>query len=488
VSDQTATASQQEHARIDAAARRVVAWQASYVRTTVCIDMLCMLAAASLAVNIRFLNPSYRPQAYLTITLSLPILWAITLWLCDGYDARFIGVGADEFRKVFNSAICLTAFIAIASYVTRFDLAREYLGIALPTATVLNLYARYRLRKRLHRRRSEGYAMQRVIAVGHPDSVVSLISELGRESHHGLSVVGACLTGDTTFFSVISGVPVLGGINETTRAVDLLEADTVAVLACPELSGARMRELTWELEEYGTNVYMAPTLLDVAEARTTIRPIAGLPLLHLEHPRRTGSRIIVKALFDRVMAASALLLLSPLIAAIAIAIKAEDGGPVFFKQVRVGRNGEPFKVWKFRTMVVDAERIKAYLAEQNDGNGALFKMRRDPRITKPGTWLRRYSIDELPQLINVFRGEMSLVGPRPALPEETVKYNGTHMIRRIVVKPGITGLWQVSGRSDLSLEDSMRLDVHYVENWSLFLDLQILWKTTRAVFSGSGAY
>ena len=304
--------------------------------------MLCMLAAASLAVNVRFINPSYRPQAYLAITFALPILWAITLRLCDGYDVHFIGVGSDEFRKMFNASVCLTAFIAIASYVTRFDLAREYVAITLPTATVLNLYARYRLRKRLHRRRRAGYSMQRVVAVGHPDSVASLISELSREPHHGLSVVGACLTGDTTFFSVISGVPVIGGIDETPCAVDLLEADTVAVVAYPELSGGLMRDLTWRLEEYGTNVYMAPTLLDVAEARTTIRPIAGLPLLHLEHPRRTGSRVVVKALFDRTAAAVALFLLAPLFAAIALAVKAGDGGPVFYKQVRVGRNGEPF--------------------------------------------------------------------------------------------------------------------------------------------------
>jgi len=488
VTDQAATADQQQIPRVDVAMRRVVAWQASYTRVTVCIDMLCMLTAASLAVNIRFLVPSYRPQAYLAITFALPILWFITLRLCDGYDSRFIGVGSDEFRKMFNAAVCLTAFIAIASYVTRFDLAREYVAIALPTATVLNLYARYQLRKRLHRRRAAGYAMQRVVAVGHPDSVASLISNLSREPYHGLSVVGACLTGDTSFFSVISGVPVIGGIDETTRAVDLLEADTVAVVACPELSGPRMRDLTWKLEEYGTNVYMAPTLLDVAEARTTIRPIAGLPLLHLEHPRRTGSRIIVKAIFDRTVAACALFVLAPVFAGIALAVKAEDGGPVFFQQVRVGRNGKPFKVWKFRTMVVNAEQILARLAEQNEGNGTLFKMRKDPRITKRGAWLRRHSLDELPQLINVFRGEMSLVGPRPALPEETAKYDGTHMVRRIVVKPGITGLWQVSGRSELSLEDSMRLDVHYVENWSLFLDLQILWKTGHAVLSGSGAW
>jgi exopolysaccharide biosynthesis polyprenyl glycosylphosphotransferase len=476
----------QAHVRL--AARRTAAWQTSYVRMTVLADMFCMLVGASLAVNVRFLSPNYRPLPYLVITLALPLVWGVTVRLCGGYDLRFLGVGSDEFRRVFNAGFFLTAAVAIASYVTKFDVARTYVAIALPTATVLDLCARYWLRKRLHRRRATGQAMHRVVAVGHPDSVAALVSELTRGKHHGLSVVGACLTGDATAFPAVAGGPVIGGINETTRAVARLEADTVAVLACPELSGARMRELAWELEGSGTDVYVAPTLLDIAEARTTIRPIAGLPLMHLDHPRRVGSRIVVKELFDRTAAVSALVVLAPLLAAIAVAIRAADGGPVFFRQVRVGREGEIFLVWKFRTMVIDAEKLKAQLTGHDEGNGALFKMRSDPRITGPGAWLRRYSLDELPQLINVARGDMSLVGPRPALQEETASYDGTHMIRRIMVKPGITGLWQVSGRSDLSLADSVRLDVHYVENWSLFLDLQILWKTAHAILSGGGAY
>ncbi len=484
---ETAVTSRQEHGQLRLSARRTVAWQGGYIRSTMFVDMLCMLSAASLAVNVRFLSPAYRPVDYLAITFTLPLLWWVTMRLCGGYDARFIGVGSDEFRKVCNAGASLTAAIAIASYATKFDLARGYVAVTLPTATLLDLGARYWLRKRLHKQRIAGQHMQRVVAVGHPDSVSDLIAELRRDKHHGLSVVAACLTGDAAL-STISGVPVLGGIDHTRFAVDTFEADTVAVLACPELSGARMRELAWGLEESGTDVYVAPTLLDVAGSRTTIRPIAGLPLLHMEHPQREGSKLVLKTLFDKAAAAVALIALSPVFAAIALAIKAEDGGPVFFKQVRVGLNGKAFKVWKFRTMVVDAERRKALLAQRNEGNGALFKMRRDPRITKPGTWLRRYSLDELPQLINVLLGDMSLVGPRPALPEETARYDGTHMERRLVVKPGITGLWQVSGRSDLSLADSMRLDVHYVENWSLFLDLQILWKTGWAVMGGDGAY
>ena len=485
-SEATVTRSE-EHGESRLAASRVTAWQRVYVRKTFFVDMLCMFTAASFAVNIRFDNPSYRPQAYLAITFLLPILWAVTIRLCGGYDPRFIGVGSDEFRKMFNAGTCLTGVVAIASYVTRFDLAREYVAIALPTATVLSICARYILRKRLHKKRSSGRYMHRVVAIGHPESVADLIAELHREKHHGLAIVGTCITGDSNISS-ISGIPVLGSIDDTALGVAESNADTVAVLACPELSGAQLRELAWKLEDSGTNVYIAPTLLNVAGPRTTIRPVAGLPLLHMEHPRRTGSKLLIKAMFDRTMATFALILLSPVFVAIALIIQAYDGGPVFFTQTRVGLNGRNFKVWKFRTMVVNAESLKEQLVATNEGNGTLFKIRKDPRVTKPGEWLRRYSLDELPQLINVFIGDMSLVGPRPALPEENGRYHGTHMERRIVVKPGITGLWQVSGRSDLSLADSMRLDVHYVENWSLFLDLQILWKTSWAVLLKNGAY
>jgi exopolysaccharide biosynthesis polyprenyl glycosylphosphotransferase len=477
----------EEQGRAPAGAQRGARWQRAYIATTVIVDLLCMMIASAFAIYVRFMDPSHRPQAYVDITFILPVLWIITLWFLGGYDTKLIGSGSDEFRKMLNASLCLTGCVAIASYVTKFEVAREYVAITMPGAMIVNLGARYGLRKRLHKRRAKGYAMQRVVVVGDPLSVASLISELRRAKDHGLSVVGACLTSDS-FLSTISDVPMLGGIDETSRAVSLLAADTVAVVACPELSGSRLRELIWELEESGTNLFIAPALLPIAQARTTVRPIAGLALLHMQPASRAGSKIAFKALFDRTAAIVSLLLLAPVFAAIVFAIKRADGGPVFFRQIRVGRAGKPFKVWKFRTMTVDAERIKARLAEVNEGNGALFKLRKDPRITRPGSWLRRYSLDELPQLINVFRGEMSLIGPRPALPEETAKYNGTSMIRRTVVKPGITGLWQVSGRSDLSLYDSERLDVQYVENWSLFLDLQILWKTIGAVIGGGGAY
>ncbi len=466
--------------------RAIASWQGNYIYSVLLVDSLCAIAADALAAQARFTYPAYRPTTYLTVTLTMPLLWVGAVALSGGYDSRFFGVGSDEFRRVFNAGVTLTATVAIICYTVKFDLARGYVAIVLPTATVLDLVARFRLRKRLHARRSTGACVQRVVAIGHADSVTGLITELGRDSYHGLTVVAACLADEPASHD-LAGVPVYGGIEATAQAVRHFDADSVAVLACPELTSVRLRELTWELEERGTEIYVAPALLDVAGPRTTIRPIAGLPLLHVDHTELGGGRQALKTLFDRASAVAAILLLSLLFTAIAIVIKLGDGGPVFFKQLRVGQNGQGFLVWKFRTMVVDAEQLKHLLIAENEGNGVLFKVRKDPRVTKAGAWLRRYSLDELPQLFNVLLGHMSLVGPRPALPQETARY-GRHMLRRLAVKPGITGLWQVSGRSDLSIDDSVRLDVRYVENWSLILDLQIIWKTVRAILSGSGAY
>jgi exopolysaccharide biosynthesis polyprenyl glycosylphosphotransferase len=280
---------------------------------------------------------------------------------------------------------------------------------------------------------------------------------------------------------------VAGDLASVASAVGRFAADTVAVVACPEMDGWRLRELAWELEKTGTDLCVAAALLDIAGPRTTIRPVAGLPLLHLDHPELAGGKQVVKSMFDKVFAASALILLAPLFAVIALVIGFIDQGPVFFRQTRVGKDGRTFTLYKFRTMVVDAERWKPMLASRNEANEVLFKIRRDPRVTRPGAWLRRYSLDELPQLVNVLFGDMSLVGPRPALPQEAARY-GDLMRRRLAVTPGITGLWQVSGRSDLPWDEAVRLDLRYVENWSFALDLQILWKTGSAVFRGSGAY
>jgi exopolysaccharide biosynthesis polyprenyl glycosylphosphotransferase len=461
-------------------------WMSSYLRRLAVADFACALTAGAAAVQIRFVSQGYLPVAYLAFTGVLPILWWGSVMLAGGYDPRFIGLGSDEFRKVLNAAMCLAAGVAIASYTARLNLARGYLAVALPAVMTLDLMTRYLLRKCLHRSRSRGACTRRVIAAGHAAAVADLVTTLHRDRYHGLSVVAACVP-DLSVAAEVADVPVAGGLSHVPLAVRQFGADTVAVLSCPEMDGRRLRELAWELEKTGTDLCVAPALLDVAGPRTTIRPVAGLPLLHVDHAELTGGKQVLKGVFDKMSAALALILLAPVFAGIAAAIRVTEHGPVLFRQTRVGRDGRCFTLYKFRTMVADAEQQKALLAASNETDGALFKMRRDPRITPLGGWLRRWSLDELPQLLNVLRGDMSLVGPRPALPDETARY-GDHMRRRLVVKPGITGLWQVSGRSDLAWEEAVRLDLRYVENWSLALDLQILWKTGSAVFGGSGAY
>jgi exopolysaccharide biosynthesis polyprenyl glycosylphosphotransferase len=376
--------------------------------------------------------------------------------------------------------------VAFLSYATKTDVARGYVVVALPCMTIFDLLGRFRLRKRLHHLRTLGKCMRKVVVIGHSDVIAQLTTALGRHTYHGLSVVAACLVGSDSE-AVIDGVPMVAGVGSIVDVVERCQADTVAVLACPEMIGARLRDLAWTLEKTGTDLCVAPALLDVAGPRTTIRPIAGLPLLHMDHPEFTGLRWLVKSAFDRIAALIALALLMPLLALLALAIRFRDGGPALFRQTRVGKNGRPFTLFKFRTMVVDAERRKGALLAGSDGDGVLFKMRKDPRVTQIGRLLRRYSLDELPQLLNVLTGDMSLVGPRPALPQEATLY-ADHVRRRLAVKPGMTGLWQVNGRSNLPWDEAVRLDVSYVENSSFVLDLQILWKTWAAVTRGDGAY
>jgi exopolysaccharide biosynthesis polyprenyl glycosylphosphotransferase len=451
------------------------------------IDGAAALLAGLIALRSQLNSHGSVPVAYVALSLSLPVAWIACVALARGYEARFIGAGADEFRRIFNAGIALTGAVAIVSYATTAQVARGYVLVAMPAVVAIDLAARYWLRKRLHKYRRSGGCMRRTVAVGHPKDVEALINELRREPYHGLSVVAVCLAGAPGANPDLQGVPVHGGLADVMPAVRSADADTVAVLACPEMNGVELRNLAWELEKTDTDLCLAPALLDVAGPRTSIRSAAGLPLLYMDHPDLTGARQAIKSLFDRMVAATAVFLLSPLFIAIALAVKLGDGGPVLFRQVRVGRNSRPFNVYKFRTMVPGADKMKAELEQLNEGTGVLFKIKDDPRITKAGSWLRRYSLDELPQLFNVVLGQMSLVGPRPALPEEAAEYGDT-VRRRLAVRPGITGLWQVSGRSDLPWDEAVRLDLRYVENWSFALDLQILWKTWSAVIKGEGAY
>jgi len=457
----------------------------NYVRQVAIADFGAAVVAAIAAVGVRFgVSPNSR---YLVLSVVLPLLWTLTLRVFGAYEWRFLGTGPDEFRRVLNAGLSLTGALALISYAVNNELSRLYLVISMQVIVVLDMVVRMGLRKRLHRLRQKGLCMSTVVAVGHESAVSQLICELRREPHHGLQVIAACLAGEPGTDKV-AGVPVVGDLEDTASVVRNLNAGTVAVLSCPEMDGVKLRALAWELEKTGTDLCVAPALLDVAGPRTTVRPTAGMTLLHVDHPQLSGPRQVVKDLFDRCAAAFGLFALAPLLLAIAAIIKLSDNGPALFTQTRVGKGGETFKIYKFQTMVVNAEALLSEFREENESvGGVLFKIRKDPRITAIGAKLRKSSLDELPQLINVLKGEMSLVGPRPALPEEAAKY-ADHVRRRLVVKPGLTGMWQVNGRSELSWDESVRMDLRYVENWSFALDMQILWKTISVMLHGSGAY
>ncbi|NKZ09203.1 sugar transferase [Actinomadura latina] len=467
-------------------------WSGKYRRVAKWLDVLSMLMAGVIAFVLRFPGvPTELNAPYVALTVLLPVVWLPTLSLCRAYQPRYIGVGYEEFHRVLRAGFILTATVAILAYATKTEVARGYVVMALPLGTFLALVARYRLRKWLHKKRWNGECMRRVVAVGHRTSVADLIRLLRKKRYHGMDIAAVCLppalaSGDDAVAEV-EGVPVLGDFAQAAAVADRIGADSVAVLACPEMDGVALRRLAWQIERDDIELVVAPALMDVTGPRISIRPVSGLPLLHVEHPELDGGRKVFKGLFDRAAALGGLLALSPLLLIVAFLIKVTSAGPVMFRQVRVGRGGREFTVLKFRTMVADAEARKVELMAANENDGVLFKIREDPRITRVGRWLRRYSLDELPQLFNVVRGDMSLVGPRPPLPEEVAQYGGD-VYRRLVVKPGLTGLWQVSGRSDLSWEESVRLDLRYVDNWTLAMDLQIMWKTWSAVFRGSGAY
>ena len=282
-------------------------------------------------------------------------------------------------------------------------------------------------------------------------------------------------------------IPVLGNEHDVAQALDVVGADTVAVTATEHLGLDGMRKLAWDLESQHVDLVVSPGILDVAGPRLSMRPVAGLPLIHVERPRYHGAQKFAKTSFDLLFATTVLLLISPVLLAAALAVKLTSAGPIIYKAERMGLDGEPFPMLKFRSMVQDADRQISALMKDNQGSGALFKIRDDPRVTPVGRFLRRYSIDELPQFFNVLRREMSVVGPRPPLRREVETYDGT-VSRRLLVKPGITGLWQVSGRSDLSWEDTVRLDLSYVDNWSMMGDILIIAKTLKAVVGSDGAY
>jgi exopolysaccharide biosynthesis polyprenyl glycosylphosphotransferase len=471
------------------AARR--AWRSAYVRRAVLLDGFAAALGAAMGFAARF-GPGGTDAAAgsVTVLFLLPFVWVAAMLVARTYEQRFLWVGPEEFRRVFSAAVLILATVGTVSWALKLDVARGFIVAALPLATVLTLVARYAHRQWLHRQRDYGRYTQTTLLVGHRSAVAALDEQIDRGAYHGYRVIGCCLPsahqdlGDDAF----NGLPLLGDLTQVADVVKRYEVDTVAVLPCPELDGSALRRLGWALEETDAELLLAPAVTEIVGPRVQIRPVCGLPLLHVEHPELTGVRRLAKECVDRTAAGLGVLVLAPVLVSLALAVRVTSRGPVFFRQERVGRDGHTFTMLKFRSMVHGAYRLHEQLAAgDHDGNDVLYKDKVDPRVTRVGRVLRRYSLDELPQLFNVLRGDMSLVGPRPPLRSEVERY-GHDMHRRFLVKPGITGLWQVSGRSDLSWDDSERIDVRYVENWSFTFDLMILWKTVGAVIRGSGAY
>ena len=466
------------------------AWQSRYQTLAIGVDIVAGVMAGFTALQVRFgfQSSSTTHAMYSRLSLLLPLLWVGSLWLARAHERRFLGAGSEEWRRVAQAGMALTAAVGFTAFATRYDLARGYVVLALPLAVGTSMAGRYLLRRHLQRERADGRCLHRVVAVGHAPQVCELIRHTEREPFHGMTVVGVCVPGgQDRRHNFPDHVLALGDLSSVTTVVRTAEADTVAVTSCPELAGAALRRLAWDLELSGVALVVAPGLVEVEVARLHVRPVNGLSLLYVEHPTLSGGRRTLKAALDRLAAALLLVALSPVLLAIGLAIRLASPGPALYRQTRVGRDGKEFTLFKFRTMAVNADVRREELAAFNECGGPLFKMRHDPRITRTGAWLRRYSLDELPQLVNVLIGDMSLVGPRPPLPAEVQQY-GNAVRRRLRVKPGLTGLWQVSGRSDLDWEETVRLDLRYVENWSIALDAVILWKTVSVVLRGRGAY
>ncbi|HEV7186161.1 MAG: sugar transferase [Actinomycetales bacterium] len=443
---------------------------------------------------------------YFTLSLFIAATWMFALAVYHTRDSRVVGVGVAEYKRVVNASALTFGLLAIVFLVAKVDIARGYFVVALPVGVLGVVASRWLWRQWLIRQRMFDHYLSRALVVGDYEDVDYVVRQIHQKSGAAYNVVGASLDSSPHGAHVRKGMPIaapgggsspvaaperevpvvsdLGGVAE---AAARLGADTVIVAGQAMTGGDFVRKLAWQLEGTATELVLASRLTDVAGPRIHFRPVEGLPLIHVEIPQFEGGKHVLKRALDFFASAVALALLSPLFLVIALIIKFDDHGPALFSQERVGRNGETFKMYKFRSMVIDAEARLAALQAKSDGNGLLFKMKNDPRITRIGHILRKYSLDELPQLFNVFLGDMSLVGPRPPLPVEVEGYEN-HVHRRLYIKPGLTGMWQVNGRSDLSWEESVRLDLYYVENWSLTGDLVIMWRTVKVLTHPVGAY
>ena len=471
-------------------------WQRRYVRVLAALDVVVVVTALAVAQMVRLGRPitALDPASiyYAILSVFVAGVWLTLLAAYRTRSPRIVGAGVEEYRRVVSATLATIGVVAVFLMIFRPEYARGYLAVAFPLGLAGLMLSRNLCRHYLARQRRQGRCVVTVLAVGDARAVCSLVQSFTRGWGYGYSVIGVCLTGRSSGGVIdIPGVgtlPVLGDEGKVHDAILKTNVNTVALTTTDHLGPEGVRELSWDLHKLGVDLVVSPGVVDVAGPRLTMRPVAGLPLIHVEKPQYSGTKKVQKRAFDYFVSLTVLLGALPVMIATAIAIKLTSKGPVFYRSERIGLDGEPFQMIKFRTMVDGADKQVDNLVEVNDSvGGVLFKLKEDPRITSVGRLLRKYSIDELPQFFNVLARDMSVVGPRPPLRREVDTYND-QVRRRLLVLPGITGLWQVSGRSDLSWEDSVRLDLSYVENWSITNDVLIALKTVRTVATGSGAY
>lgn len=464
-------------------------WEQRYRRTVIIGDTLAtafVVAAIGGFFGARDAANWHEKWRILAFGTELLVLGALAM--SRAWAPAALGQGAEEFRRLGRSLFTAAVVLALGGIALTSRNIKLWIFVAIPMIAIVIMTERYLLRLWLHKQRKEGRCLRPVLAAGSPATVRDLITRTRKFPHLGWRVEAVCTPdGLGPDGDHLDGVPVVGPLADVANHVRRDGYRVVAVTSDPHWSPDRLQRLAWNLEGSDAEMVVAPVLMEVAGPRLHVDAVLGIPLLRVSMPAFTGGRRVVKGVVDRLGAAILLLLFAPLMVLVALLVLADSHGGALYRQRRVGKDGREFTIFKFRTMVVGADRARAELADRNEGAGLLFKLRRDPRVTRVGAVLRRYSIDELPQLFNVLTGSMSLVGPRPPLPEESAAY-GPDIRRRLLVKPGLTGLWQISGRSDLPWEEAVRLDLRYVEDWSLALDTVILWKTLRAVLHGQGAY
>ncbi|MGW6055564.1 sugar transferase [Streptomyces sp. NPDC055189] len=464
-------------------------WEQRYRRTVITSDtVVTAFVVASIGIFFGARDAANWHEKWGILAFGTELLVLGALAVSRAWAPAVLGQGAEEFRRLGRSLFTAVVVLALGGIALTSRNIKLWIFVAIPAIALLTMTARYLLRLWLHRQRKEGRCLRPVLAAGSLATVSDLITRTRKFPHLGWQVDAVCTTdGLGADGDQLDGVPVVGQLTDVAGHVHRDGYRVVAVTPDPHWSPDRLQRLAWNLEGSDAEMVVAPVLMEVAGPRLHVDAVLGIPLLRVSMPTFTGGRRVVKGVVDRLGAAFLLVLFAPLMVLVGLLVLAESRGGALYRQRRVGKDGREFTIFKFRTMVAGADGARAQLVHRNEGAGLLFKLRRDPRVTRVGAVLRRYSIDELPQLFNVLTGSMSLVGPRPPLPEESAAY-GPDIRRRLLVKPGLTGLWQISGRSDLPWEEAVRLDLRYVEDWSLALDSVILWKTLRAVLYGQGAY